>query len=119
MERISRDEALARGLKKYFTGTPCKHGHAAQRYTVTTACVKCMAEAQKRFKQSQYNRLAETEAVFKDMHPDDIRVLKETAAALVAARSLSEGTSTTSQTSAHEVSSRVDLIRRQLYGSAA
>lgn len=117
MEAISREEALARGLKKYFTGLPCKHGHVCQRYTVTTACVKCMADAQRRFKQSMYGRMAQTEAVFKNMHPDDIRVLKETAAALIAARKLSEGTPTTPQTSAPEASSRIELIRQQLYGS--
>ena len=27
---ISRDEANALGLKRYFTGVPCKHGHIAE-----------------------------------------------------------------------------------------
>ena len=31
MEIISRDEAIAKGLKKYFTGIPCKYGHIAER----------------------------------------------------------------------------------------
>jgi hypothetical protein len=26
-EIIRRQDAMARGLKKYFTGKPCKHGH--------------------------------------------------------------------------------------------
>lgn len=39
---LLRKEAIARGLAKYFTGVPCKHGHLEQRYTVTSACVSCL-----------------------------------------------------------------------------
>jgi hypothetical protein len=28
---IGRDEAKALGLKRFFTGKPCKHGHVAER----------------------------------------------------------------------------------------
>jgi hypothetical protein len=38
---ISRREALAHGLKKYFTGKPCKHGHLCERYTLNKVCVTC------------------------------------------------------------------------------
>lgn len=38
---ISRDEAFRTGLKTYFTGKPCKHGHLAPRYTSTGACAEC------------------------------------------------------------------------------
>jgi hypothetical protein len=31
-EIISRAEAKARGLTRYFTGKPCKYGHIAERY---------------------------------------------------------------------------------------
>ena len=42
VEIITRKEALAKGLKKYFTGKPCKHGHVAERYTATGQCKKCI-----------------------------------------------------------------------------
>jgi hypothetical protein len=38
---ISRDEARALGLKRYFTGEPCKHGHIAERYVSSGLCSEC------------------------------------------------------------------------------
>jgi 5-methylcytosine-specific restriction endonuclease McrA len=39
---ISRDDAKAAGLKRYFTGEPCrKRGHVSEFYTLTGACVEC------------------------------------------------------------------------------
>lgn len=38
---ISKSEATAAGLKRYFTGAPCKHGHVAERYTNSSACAQC------------------------------------------------------------------------------
>lgn len=38
---ISRQEALAEGLKTYFTGVACKRGHVAERYTKSLSCVEC------------------------------------------------------------------------------
>lgn len=37
---ISRREAIAKGLKRYFTGTACKHGHISERYIVGK-CIAC------------------------------------------------------------------------------
>ncbi len=36
-----RDEARARGLKRYSTGEPCKRGHVAERYVSSNECVEC------------------------------------------------------------------------------
>jgi len=41
MDIISRKEAKAQGLKHYFTGKPCKHGHIAQRLTSKGICMDC------------------------------------------------------------------------------
>lgn len=40
-ELITRSEARAKGLKHFFTGVPCKHGHVALRYTSVKTCVEC------------------------------------------------------------------------------
>jgi hypothetical protein len=37
---IGRAEARALGLKRYFTGKPCKHGHVAER-SVSGGCMEC------------------------------------------------------------------------------
>jgi len=38
---ISRKEAQAMGLDRYFTGKPCKRRHVAERYVSNRACVEC------------------------------------------------------------------------------
>src|SRR5206468_11889795 len=40
----SRQDAQDRGLDRFFTGVPCKHGHLAARYVSTTNCVACQVE---------------------------------------------------------------------------
>lgn len=39
---ISRRDAHAQGLKKFYTGKPCVHGHLSERYTSCGNCIKCM-----------------------------------------------------------------------------
>jgi hypothetical protein len=41
MNIISRSDAKAAGLKRYFTGEPCKRGHAAERRVSTAECIAC------------------------------------------------------------------------------
>jgi ribosomal protein L37E len=38
---IGRKDARAKGLKRYFTGKPCKHGHIADRNVITGKCSDC------------------------------------------------------------------------------
>jgi 5-methylcytosine-specific restriction endonuclease McrA len=38
---ISRAEAKARGLKRWFSGEPCKQGHTAERSTAHGVCIEC------------------------------------------------------------------------------
>lgn len=40
-DQITRQEAQAKGLKRYFTGKPCSKGHTAERYTGNKTCVVC------------------------------------------------------------------------------
>lgn len=43
MEIIGREAARALEQSKFYTGRPCKHGHDAQRYVSSGACVTCQA----------------------------------------------------------------------------
>jgi len=38
---MTRDQAIAAGLKVYETGKPCKHGHIAPRFVCNMNCVEC------------------------------------------------------------------------------
>lgn len=40
-EIVSRRQAIALGLKHYFTGEPCKRGHVCERKTDCGGCVEC------------------------------------------------------------------------------
>lgn len=41
LEVISRKAAVHRGLKRYYTGKPCIHGHIAERYCASGRCAQC------------------------------------------------------------------------------
>lgn len=43
MKIISREQAQAAGLVRYYTGKPCKHGHISERHTVNSTCCECNA----------------------------------------------------------------------------
>lgn len=38
---ITRAEAKAQGLKRYYTGVPCVHGHITERQTTNGTCIPC------------------------------------------------------------------------------
>jgi hypothetical protein len=38
---VTRTEAIERGLKRYYTGKPCKWGHIGERFTLDRRCVIC------------------------------------------------------------------------------
>jgi len=41
---ISRKDAQAQGLKRYYTGIPCKRGHLSERYASSGDCITCALE---------------------------------------------------------------------------
>ena len=57
---ITHKQAKALGLKRYFTGEPCKHGHIAERLTNCRGqCVECnRAQDRKRYAANPEKKLA-------------------------------------------------------------
>jgi 5-methylcytosine-specific restriction endonuclease McrA len=61
---VTRAEAKALGLKRYFTGKPCKHGHVALRQVVNKSCEECLklfhaklrAQPENKQKMKEYSR---------------------------------------------------------------
>lgn len=45
-EVISREEAIQKKLKMFFTGVPCVNGHLAPRYVSSQGCVTCTKQRQ-------------------------------------------------------------------------
>jgi hypothetical protein len=42
MYPTTRNEAIAQGRNKYWTGRPCPKGHVAERYVQSSACTECV-----------------------------------------------------------------------------
>ena len=56
MEKINRKTALQRGLKRFFTGEPCKNGHVSVRFLAKSGksqCLECHRLTQMRYWQKQ------------------------------------------------------------------
>jgi hypothetical protein len=52
-----RSQAKAQGLKRYFTGEPCRNGHVVERYVSNGACVECLREGVERWQKANPERL--------------------------------------------------------------
>jgi len=48
MKVITRKQAVENGLKKYFTGIPCMHGHLSERTTRSGSCRECQKIAKQK-----------------------------------------------------------------------
>ena len=49
MATVTRKEAVAQGLTRYFTGKPCKYGHVTERLVSNRKCVACAQAATKQW----------------------------------------------------------------------
>lgn len=56
MQIISRSEAKRLGLKRYFTGNPCCHGHVCERHVSSFGCIGCIDREKMRQRASQWFR---------------------------------------------------------------
>lgn len=52
---ISRKDAISQGLKRYFTGEPCKHGHISERYVCNNRCYSCHQKSSKTSTKKWFN----------------------------------------------------------------
>lgn len=44
MEILSKEDAKKQGLRRYFTGSPCRKGHLSEKYTSDGGCIECAIE---------------------------------------------------------------------------
>ena len=56
MRILTRRQAREEGLRKYFTGIPCKRGHVAIRYTMNGSCYACTLANQFKMSRRQDQR---------------------------------------------------------------
>lgn len=74
---ITRQEAKANGLTRYFTGKICKHGHIAGRVVANGACIDCIAVIEKRYRENNHEHFRElrreAERKYRDSHREKVR----------------------------------------------
>jgi 5-methylcytosine-specific restriction endonuclease McrA len=69
---ITRAEAKARGLKRYFTGKPCRNGHVAERYVSVGNCGACLRATEAEYRKDPAWR-ARKNAHFREYRKDPER----------------------------------------------
>lgn len=68
MKIISRKEAKSLGLKRYFTGKPCKHGHIVERNTSNGECFSCG----KSYRNSNKEEIAKKKKAYTEKNKEEI-----------------------------------------------
>lgn len=69
-ELAPRKDALALGLKHYFTGLPCERGHVSRRYTSGLRCVDCATEQRKKWRADNPQRSRELRMEWARKNPE-------------------------------------------------
>lgn len=67
---ISRLDAKAQGLKRFFTGEPCKNGHIAERGVSQGTCVECVLERGRRWQKLNPEKVRENDRKWKAANRD-------------------------------------------------
>ena len=62
MDIVTRKEAKALGLVRYFSGKPCKHGHVAERVTSGGTCCECQRTPEAKQRDRERVRARDSEA---------------------------------------------------------
>ena len=77
---ISQKEAMARGLKRYFTGKPCKHDHIAERMVTSGHCMKCACEWVRKHHAANPEKVREKRRKYRAANPEKVKELNRAAA---------------------------------------
>lgn len=59
MKPITAREAFDKGLKRYYTGLPCKFGHTDERMISNGSCVSCLKDRRDRTRERNYEKVKE------------------------------------------------------------
>ena len=66
---ISRAEAKAQGLKRYYTGKTCLYGHDEERVTSSGTCVACQAERTRLWREGNREHISEYNQKWRNDNP--------------------------------------------------
>jgi hypothetical protein len=69
----ARKQAMLSGERQYFTGTPCKHGHLANRYVSTKACVVCAGAFTKAWNAENLSAILARNKQWREANPERVK----------------------------------------------
>jgi 5-methylcytosine-specific restriction endonuclease McrA len=70
---VTRKQAKASGLKYYFTGKPCKHGHIAKRNTIDGGCYDCCLKQSRAWKARNQERVIKYATDWAKANPEKVK----------------------------------------------
>jgi 5-methylcytosine-specific restriction endonuclease McrA len=70
---VSRDEAIAQGLLRYFTGKPCNRGHVAERIVTNCKCLECAREDSVAKRQADPEAARKRDRQWREKSPEKVR----------------------------------------------
>lgn len=73
MDLITRKDALAKGLKWYFTGKPCKHGHIDIRQVANKGCKSCQKITFATWESKNLTKRAEMKKAMRNAMPEHFK----------------------------------------------
>ena len=68
---IGRNEASALGLKRFFTGEPCRHGHIVERSVSDPECMECSREHTRKYRAADPEKARESAHVARSEQGQD------------------------------------------------
>lgn len=82
MEILERSKAMVAGVKKYFTGNPCKNGQLAERNTASGNCCCFLCREERSAKQKKYvsenpDKKKQSDLNYKARNPDKINAMNK------------------------------------------
>lgn len=73
MEKITRADAQAKGLKRFFTGEPCMRGHIAERQTTNGRCFECSKQTSRNYRARNPDKTRALTKNYKKSHPEWVK----------------------------------------------
>lgn len=70
---VTFSEARERGLKHYFSGRPCVHGHVSYRATVNGTCLRCTTLKSIEWQKRNRDKVRASQKRHKDKDPEEYR----------------------------------------------
>ena len=113
MKVISRSDARAQGLKRYFTGKPCRQGHIVERYVGACSCTECMSLKAKARYEADPEKAKAAAVAWQKANPEKVEAYAAAKRAATAIRKATEADHRAHVAHVHKVQRQCRIERRR------